>query len=136
VVVFLRVSAARSPRRRFGARELAYADPGPHSVAVSHAPREATGSWCAVVTAQRAPSMWSSTKDRGPYGARRLGRTSLGHFRGRRSLTAVARLAREGIRNRHPAGTRWQSAGTFAVDAAGPFATCPSRAATSSTSRP
>ena len=29
------------------------------------------------------------------------------------------RLARQGIRNRHPDGTRWQRAGTFAVDAAG-----------------
>jgi hypothetical protein len=28
----------------------------------------------------------------------------------------VARLARQGIRNRHPDGTRWQGAGTFAVD--------------------
>jgi hypothetical protein len=35
---------------------------------------------------------------------------------GRRSLGDVARLARQGIRNRHPDGTRWQSAGTFAVD--------------------
>ena len=31
----------------------------------------------------------------------------------------VARLARQGIRNRHSAGTRWQTAGTFAVDGAG-----------------
>src|SRR5205814_353510 len=30
-----------------------------------------------------------------------------------------ARLARHGIRNRHPDGTRWQRAGTFAVDADG-----------------
>ena len=31
----------------------------------------------------------------------------------------VARLARQGIRNRHPDGTRWQRAGTFAIDADG-----------------
>jgi len=30
-------------------------------------------------------------------------------------VAAVASLAREGVRNRHPAGTRWQSAGTFAL---------------------
>jgi hypothetical protein len=29
----------------------------------------------------------------------------------------VRRLAKDGIRNRHPHGTRWQQAGTFAVDA-------------------
>jgi hypothetical protein len=28
----------------------------------------------------------------------------------------LANLARRGIRNRHPDGTRWQSAGTFALD--------------------
>jgi hypothetical protein len=31
----------------------------------------------------------------------------------------VARLAQRGIRNRHPHGTRWQSAGTFALDEEG-----------------
>ena len=56
--------------------------------------------------------------DRRLYAAWGLGQTSLGHFLGRRSLQAVAGLAREGIRNRHPSGTRWQSAGTFALDAA------------------
>ena len=45
-----------------------------------------------------------------------LGRSSLRHFAGPRSLGQVARLARQGIRNRHPDGTRWQRAGTFAVD--------------------
>jgi hypothetical protein len=38
---------------------------------------------------------------------------------GRRSLREVARLAGHGIRNRHPDGTRWQRAGTFAVGADG-----------------
>jgi hypothetical protein len=27
------------------------------------------------------------------------------------------KLARQGIRNRHPSGTRWQQAGTFALHA-------------------
>jgi hypothetical protein len=36
-----------------------------------------------------------------------------------RSLRSAAGLARQGIRNRHPSGTRWQRAGTFAVDADG-----------------
>jgi AhpC/TSA family len=48
-----------------------------------------------------------------------LGRSSLGHFMGRRSLASVGRLARAGIRNRHPSGSRWRPAATFAVDAGG-----------------
>jgi hypothetical protein len=58
-------------------------------------------------------------RGRSSYAGWGLGRTSLRHFAGRRSLTEVARLARQGIRNRHPEGTRWQGAGTFAVDAGG-----------------
>ena len=63
----------------------------------------------------------SVVADRGRecYAAWGLGRTSLRHFAGRRSLGQVARLAREGVRNRHPDGTRWQRVGTFAVDAGG-----------------
>jgi hypothetical protein len=53
-----------------------------------------------------------------------LGRTRLGHFLGRRSLAAVGSLAREGIRNRHPHGIRWQSAGTFALDERGTVRWC------------
>ena len=37
-------------------------------------------------------------------------------------VAAVAQLARKGIRNRHPAGSRWQRAGTFAVDRNGKIA--------------
>jgi hypothetical protein len=58
----------------------------------------------------------ASDPSRRSYAVWGLDRTGLGHFMGRRSLTAVAGLARQGIRNRHPAGTRWQSAGTFALD--------------------
>jgi hypothetical protein len=60
-----------------------------------------------------------SDPSRRSYAGWGLGRTNLGHFLGRRSLAAVGRLARRGIRNRHPHGTRWQSAGTFAVDGEG-----------------
>jgi hypothetical protein len=58
-----------------------------------------------------------SDPERTSYAAWGLGRSSLAHFAGRRSLGQVARLAREGVRNRHPHGTRWQQAGTFAIDA-------------------
>jgi hypothetical protein len=87
-------------------------------VAISHASSDATRRWCKAtggcerVLVASDPSRWA-------YAAWGLRRTSLGHFLGRRSLGAVVAHARQGIRNRHPSGTRWQSAGTFAVDAEG-----------------
>jgi len=87
-------------------------------IAVSHAGLESTDRWCADVGASHLVKLVID-EERAAYGAWGLGRTSLGHFAGRRSLAAVAKLAREGIRNRHPAGTRWQRAGTFAVDSNG-----------------
>ena len=57
-----------------------------------------------------------SDPSRRTYAAWGLGRTSLDHFLGGKPLIAVAGLARRGVRNRHPHGTRWQSAGTFAID--------------------
>jgi AhpC/TSA antioxidant enzyme len=87
-------------------------------IAVSHARLEATDRWCAAVGASHRVRLVID-EERAAYGAWGLGRTNLRHFAGRRSLAAVADLARKGIRNRHPAGTRWQRAGTFAVDASG-----------------
>lgn len=87
-------------------------------IAVSHAPLEATDRWCAAVGASHLVRLVID-EERSTYGAWGLGRSSLSHFAGRRSLAAVAKLARQGIRNRHPAGSRWQRAGTFAVDASG-----------------
>lgn len=99
-------------------REAAERHRGVAWIAVSHAPESATEAW---VRAVGGPGrvMVVSDRARESYAAWGLGRTSLGHFAGRRSLSQVARLAREGVRNRHPAGTRWQRAGTFAVDADG-----------------
>jgi hypothetical protein len=87
-------------------------------IAVSHAGLEATDRWCAAVGASRHVRLVID-EDRRAYAAWGLGLTSLGHFAGGRSLRAVAELARMGIRNRHPAGTRWQRAGTFALNARG-----------------
>ena len=69
-----------------------------------------------------------SDQSRWSYAAWGLGQTRITHFLGRRSLGAVTRLARQGIRNTHPTGTRWQSAGTFAIDRERSFAgvICPS----------
>jgi hypothetical protein len=87
-------------------------------IAVSHARLEATDRWCTAVGASRHVRLVID-EERSAYGAWGLGRSSLAHFMGRRSLRTAAKLAREGIRNRHPVGTRWQRAGTFAVDAEG-----------------
>lgn len=87
-------------------------------IAVSHARLEATDRWCADVGASRHIRLVID-EHRSAYAGWGLGMTSLRHFMGRRSLRAVARLARQGIRNRHPVGTRWQRAGTFAVDERG-----------------
>ncbi len=97
----LRERAARSP-------ELSW-------LAISHASAEQTERWAQALGGAGAVRL-ACDPSRGCYAEWGLERTSLGHFLGRRSLRAVAGLAREGVRNRHPAGTRWQSAGTFALD--------------------
>lgn len=96
-------------------REAADAAPDVDWIVISHAPAGATEQWCrGVGGAGRAQLV--SDPSRSSYAAWGLGRTSFGHFLGRRSLSAAAGLARRGIRNTHPHGTRWQSAGTFALD--------------------
>jgi hypothetical protein len=96
-------------------REAATAEPEVEWLAVSHAGAEATARWRDAIGGLAHVSVLID-RERVHYATWGLGRTSLGHFMGRRSLGDVARLAREGIRNRHPDGTRWQGAGTFAVD--------------------
>jgi hypothetical protein len=87
-------------------------------VAISHAPTAATGRWCDAIGGC-AGVLVVSDPSRCAYALWGLGRSGLGHFLGRRSLGAVYGQARRGIRNRHPSGTRWQSAGTFALGAGG-----------------
>ena len=96
-------------------------DPEFNWIAVSHARLEATDSWCAEVGASRHVRVVID-EDRTSYAAWGLGRSTLRHFAGRRSLGAVVKLARNGIRNRHPTGSRWQQSGTFAVAADGTIA--------------
>ena len=115
VVAFLRHTGC--PFAEWTARELrAAAERAPdiHWVAVSHAPEAATAAWADAVGGLGRVTLVTDP-ERSSYAAWGLGRSSLAHFAGRRSLAQVARLAREGVRNRHPDGTRWQQAGTFAV---------------------
>lgn len=87
-------------------------------IAVSHAPEQATARWLEALGGPGQVTVLADP-DRAAYAAWGLGRSNLGHFAGPRSMLAVARLARDGVRNRHPTGSRWQLAGTFAVDAEG-----------------
>jgi hypothetical protein len=119
VVAFLRHAGCPFAEATVRAlREAAPEHSGIAWIAVSHAPEGATAAWCDAVGGA-GPVEIVADPERAIYGAWGVGRTTLGHFLGRRSLGAVARLAREGIRNRHPVGSRWQRAGTFAVDAEG-----------------
>src|SRR3954447_6377706 len=99
-------------------REAAEAHPDLDWVAVSHASTVATARWRDAIGGLEGLRLLID-EGRVHYPAWGLGRSSLTHFMGRRSLGEVARLARQGIRNRHPNGTRWQRAGTFAVDGSG-----------------
>ena len=117
IVAFLRHTGcpfAESTARML--REAAAAEPDIDFVAVSHAPAAATARWSDAVGGLGGVRVLVDD-GRVHYATWGLGRTGLGHFAGRRSMTEVARLARAGIRNRHPDGTRWQRAGTFALDA-------------------
>jgi hypothetical protein len=96
-------------------RDAAESSPDTDWIAVSHADRSATDRWLAAVGGPGRVRVVSDPS-RKTYAGWGLATTSLGHFLGRQSLGAVAKLARQGIRNRHPTGTRWQSAGTFALD--------------------
>jgi hypothetical protein len=97
-------------------RERAASGPGVQWIALSHAPTAETRRWCDGIGGC-AGVLVVSDPSRRAYADWGLGLSSLGHFLGRRSLSAVAAQARHGIRNRHPSGTRWQSAGTFALGA-------------------
>jgi hypothetical protein len=116
VVAFLRHTGCPFAEATLRAmRDAAAADPVVQWVAVSHAATDATDRWCQGVGGSGGVQVVSDSS-RQSYAAWGLGQTSVSHFMGRRSLGAAGRLARQGIRNTHPTGTRWQSAGTFALD--------------------
>jgi hypothetical protein len=119
VVAFLRHTGCPFAEATMRAlRDAAEGTPEAQWIAISHAPEEATARWCEAVGGAGGV-MVASDPSRRAYAEWGLGLTGPGHFAGGRSLAAAAKLARRGIRNRHPHGTRWQSAGTFALDRAG-----------------
>jgi hypothetical protein len=100
------------------ARELAHATPDVEIVAVTHSDPARTAAWLGRVGGA-GPVRVVTDEGRTAYAAWGLGRTTLRHFAGARSLRGVARQAARGVRNTRAHGTRWQGAGTFAVDGAG-----------------
>lgn len=118
VVAFLR--HAGCPFAEATARDLvaaAQTHPDVRWVAVTHAAQEPTDRWCDAVGLRGVQVV--ADPDRSLYATWGVGPTDLRHFAGARSLRAAATLARRGVRNRHPVGSRWQGAATFAVDAQG-----------------
>lgn len=99
-------------------RQAAEAAPGVEWVAVTHSPPAVTLGWCARVGGCDGLRLVED-EPRALYAAWGLGRTGARHFAGLRSLREVVRLASGGIRNSRSDGTRWQTAGTFAMDAEG-----------------
>jgi len=119
VVSFLRHPGCPFAERTLRSlREAAAASPEVSWVAVSHASSQTTDEWTRAVGGSDGVRLVVD-EERRLYGAWGIGRTTLAHFFGPRSLGAVVRLAREGIHNRHPQGSRWQGAGTFGVDGSG-----------------
>lgn len=116
IVAFLRHVGC--PFAEKAVRDLSDAMARISCTAVSHGDPAETARWLRALAVDPAPRMVDDP-DRTLYAAWGLGLTSLGHFAGAGSLRAALRLAANGIRNRHPSGTRWQAGGTFAVDESG-----------------
>lgn len=89
-------------------------EPEIQCVAVSHGTRDNTADWSAAIGKSDRVAVVDDPEAK-YYAAWGLGLTPVSHWLGRKSLRGVMQLAREGIRNRHPSGTRWQSAGTFGI---------------------
>ena len=116
VVAFLRHTGCPFAEATLRALRDRAAGSGVRWLAVSHASTNATQRWLDGIGGAGGVHVVSDPS-RKSYAAWGLGQSSVGHFLGRRSIGAAASLARNGIRNSHPTGTRWQSAGTFALDA-------------------
>ena len=98
---------------------LAGSAPDVEWVAVTHSSPTVTLQWCALVGACDELRLVED-ESRALYASWGLGKTGVRHFLGWHSLREVVRLRFEdGIRNTRSDGTRWQTAGTFAVDASG-----------------
>ncbi|HBC57550.1 MAG TPA: hypothetical protein DCZ03_10340 [Gammaproteobacteria bacterium] len=85
---------------------------------VSHCPLRETESWLKKICPHE-DMMTIIDEEHEMYGQWGLGCTSLWHFVGWGSLISLFKLARLGVVNRLPSGSRWQQAGAFAVGRSG-----------------
>ena len=83
--------------------------------AVSHADEKETNAWVAEVGGAGHVHVVCDPA-RHEYNAWGVGISDLSHFLGGSALLSVIELLPQGIKNRAPAGSRWQMAGTFAAD--------------------
>ena len=93
-------------------------DPTITAVAVGHSSQSDAGTWRSKIGGADGV-VCIDDPTRHTYARWGLGLTNVGHFAGRQSLSGVGKLLGQGVRNRHPSGTRWQGAGAFAVDGRG-----------------
>lgn len=87
-------------------------------VAVTHSSEDISRIWCDAFGGAGSVHLIGDPA-RAFYADWGVGVSDAKHFAGNASLRAVLRLLDQGIHNRSPDGTRWQSAATFAVDATG-----------------
>ena len=119
VLCFLRHAGCPFAEATFKAlRDLHRSNPDVTAVAVGHAPPQPSVAWRSRIGGAEGV-VCVDDPSRNTYATWGLGLTSRSHFAGADSLRGVGNLFGQGIRNRHPSGTRWQSAGTFAVDGGG-----------------
>ena len=119
VIAFLRHAGCPFAEATFRAlRDQSAKHPTVTAVAVGHAPPSPATLWRSKIGGSEGV-VCVDDPSRHTYAQWGLGITDLSHFAGADSLTALVSLAGRGIRNRHPSGSRWQGAGTFAVDGHG-----------------
>ncbi len=125
VVLFLRHTGCPFAEATvIAAREAATRQPDIDFVAVSHTSAQSTDAWCSalggaehvrVVTdpSRASYAVWGLHTSFG------LSKDNIAYMFSSDPLGAAKRLRSQGIVNRDPAGSRWQRAGSFAIDANG-----------------
>ena len=125
VVMFLRhTGCPYAEATVIAVRKAAVLRPDVDFVAVSHTSEQSTSTWCTAVGGAEGVRVLTD-ESRTSYAAWgvaarfSLDKENRFHMFSTGALGTAKRLQTEGIINRDPSGTRWQRAGTFAVDASG-----------------
>ena len=102
--------------------DIAEEHPWLECVAVSHGSGTANAAYWHKLKIEHVRAV--NDPEREIYARYGLGVTPLKHFVCWDSVSGAMELLRRGIRNRRASGSRWQSAGAFAVDATGVVRWC------------